>query len=95
MDELPQLINVLEGEMSLVGPRPPLDYEVALYSERARAVELLARYHRTLAGQRTLPDGHLKRWSISTSNIGQLVPGARLPDSCQDDPGRLGRKGAW
>ncbi len=36
MDELPQLINVLKGEMSLVGPRPPLDYEVALYSERAQ-----------------------------------------------------------
>lgn len=34
VDELPQLINVLKGEMSLVGPRPPIPYEVALYSER-------------------------------------------------------------
>jgi len=31
MDELPQLFNVLSGEMSLVGPRPGIPYEVALY----------------------------------------------------------------
>jgi exopolysaccharide biosynthesis polyprenyl glycosylphosphotransferase len=36
IDELPQLINVLRGEMSLVGPRPEEESVVALYDERQR-----------------------------------------------------------
>lgn len=35
IDELPQLVNVFLGDMSLIGPRPGLPREVALYDERA------------------------------------------------------------
>jgi lipopolysaccharide/colanic/teichoic acid biosynthesis glycosyltransferase len=55
LDELPQLINVLRGEMSLVGPRPCLPYEFARYQPR----------HRRRCG--TLP-GLTGLWQVSGKN---------------------------
>ena len=52
LDELPQLINVLRGEMSLVGPRPALAHEVESY---------LPHYHQRL----TVQPGMTGLWQVS------------------------------
>lgn len=55
VDELPQLINVLRGDMSLIGPRPPIPYEVEVYREWHR---------RRLEG----PQGITGLWQVSGRN---------------------------
>jgi len=43
LDELPQLINILKGEMSIVGPRPEVPQEVATFDDNVRKVILSIR----------------------------------------------------
>jgi lipopolysaccharide/colanic/teichoic acid biosynthesis glycosyltransferase len=67
LDELPQLINVVRGEMSLVGPRPQVPFEVELYTSEER---------RTL----TVRPGMTDLASIVFADEAEILDGAADPD---------------
>ena len=67
LDELPQLINVLKGEMSLVGPRPQVKWAVDLYTQEEKAL-LKVR------------PGITDYASLRFSNEGEILKGSRDPD---------------
>jgi lipopolysaccharide/colanic/teichoic acid biosynthesis glycosyltransferase len=93
LDELPQLINVLRGEMSLVGPRPPLPYEVEQYRprdlQRLRAVPGITGLWQVSGRNRTTFDQmidldieYIQRWSLALDFriLQRTIPVVLFPD---------------
>ena len=66
-DELPQLINVLKGEMSLVGPRPEVPEYVEFYPDEIRNIVL------------SVPPGMTDKASIEFVNENELLSGSKDP----------------
>jgi len=67
LDELPQLFNVVKGEMSLVGPRPQVQWAVDLYTPEQRGVL-------------TVPPGITDYASVRFPNEGEILKGSTDPD---------------
>ena len=67
LDELPQLLNVLEGDMSFVGPRPQVEWAVRLYKENER--KLL-----------DVKPGITDHASLKFSNEDEILRGSTDPD---------------
>ena len=68
LDELPQLINVLIGEMSLVGPRPEVPKYVGYYPEEVRKIIL------------SVPPGITDRASLEFKNENELLNSSNDPE---------------
>lgn len=67
LDELPQLLNVLKGEMSIVGPRPQVQWAVDLYTPEQREVL-------------TVRPGITDYASVRFPNEGEILKGSTDPD---------------
>jgi lipopolysaccharide/colanic/teichoic acid biosynthesis glycosyltransferase len=80
IDELPQLINVLKGEMSLIGPRPHLPQEVSRYAKHHRKLftikpgmsgmaQVNGSSGLTFADEANFDIGYIEHWSLKLDII--------------------------
>ena len=78
LDELPELNNVLRGDMSFVGPRPEVPQEVELYSEEEKALL-------------TVRPGITDYASIKFNNEGEILAGSQDPHQAYREKIRPGK----
>jgi lipopolysaccharide/colanic/teichoic acid biosynthesis glycosyltransferase len=92
LDEIPQLVNVLVGEMSLVGPRPEVPRYVEIYTEAQRAILALRPGITDLASIKYRSESDLLARAV---NPEETYVNLLLPDKIRINLAYASRAGLW